>query len=94
LGSFVLLAKPEHIPAQMAGFLLQGLHLSRTETGDIQMTAETPLCPECDAEVDIPADAMENELIACAECGIELEIMSLEPLTLELAPDVEEDWGE
>ena len=58
------------------------------------MSQATPLCPECDAEVDIPADAMENELLACADCGIELEIMSLAPLTLELAPEVEEDWGE
>ncbi len=58
------------------------------------MTAETPLCPECDAEVEIPSDAMENELLACAECGSELEIMSLSPLELELAPEVEEDWGE
>ena len=58
------------------------------------MTNETPLCPECDAEVEIPDDAMENELVACLECGMELEIMSLAPVTLELAPDVEEDWGE
>ncbi|MBE9507737.1 MAG: lysine biosynthesis protein LysW, partial [Chloroflexi bacterium] len=28
------------------------------------------------------------------DCGIELEVMSLEPITLELAPEVEEDWGE
>ncbi len=55
---------------------------------------ETPLCPECDAEVNIPADAMENELIACADCGSELEIMSLDPLELEPAPEIEEDWGE
>ena len=58
------------------------------------MSAETPLCPECDGEVEIPADAMENELLSCAECGAELEIMKLDPLELELAPEVEEDWGE
>lgn len=58
------------------------------------MTAETPLCLECDAEVDIPGDAMENELVACPECGVELEIMSLNPIALELAPEIEEDWGE
>ena len=51
-------------------------------------------CPECDAEINIPADAMENELISCPECGTELEIMSLDPIELEIAPDVEEDWGE
>ncbi len=58
------------------------------------MTAESPLCPECDGEVEMPPDAMENELLSCPECGAELEIMSLEPLTLEPAPEVEEDWGE
>ena len=58
------------------------------------MTNEAPLCPECDAEVDIPDDAMENELLSCAECGTELEIMNLDPIELELAPEVEEDWGE
>jgi alpha-aminoadipate carrier protein LysW len=58
------------------------------------MTSETPLCPECDGEVDIPSDAMENELVSCAECGTELEIMNLDPIALELAPEVEEDWGE
>ncbi|PJF22822.1 MAG: lysine biosynthesis protein LysW, partial [Phototrophicales bacterium] len=28
------------------------------------------------------------------DCGAELEIISLNPLQLELAPEVEEDWGE
>jgi alpha-aminoadipate carrier protein LysW len=51
-------------------------------------------CPECDADVRVPADAMLNELISCPECGAELEILSLNPLELDLAPEVEEDWGE
>ncbi len=58
------------------------------------MASETPLCPECDAAVEIPDDTMENELVSCPECGTELEIMSLDPVKLELAPEVEEDWGE
>ncbi len=58
------------------------------------MTTGTPLCPECDAVILIPHDAMENELLSCEECGTELEIMCLDPIELELAPEVEEDWGE
>lgn len=58
------------------------------------MTNQTPPCPECDADVEIPADAMENELVSCPDCGVELEIMSLDPVGLELAPEIEEDWGE
>lgn len=54
----------------------------------------TPHCPECDAEIGIPANAMENELISCPDCGTELEIISLNPIALDLAPEVEEDWGE
>lgn len=56
--------------------------------------SRTAACPECEADVLIAADAMQNELIACPDCGTELEIVSLNPLTLEAAPEVEEDWGE
>lgn len=52
------------------------------------------VCPVCDSPLIIPADVMENELIACIDCGSELEIICLDPLQLELAPEVEEDWGE
>jgi alpha-aminoadipate carrier protein LysW len=51
-------------------------------------------CPECEADVSIPGDAVQNELLACPDCGAELEIISLNPLSLETAPEVEEDWGE
>ncbi len=51
-------------------------------------------CPECGADVVIPANAMQHELLPCPDCGTELEITSLNPVTLELAPEVEEDWGE
>lgn len=58
------------------------------------MTQPHATCPECDADVPVPADAMQNELLACPDCGAELEIVSLNPLTVDLAPEVEEDWGE
>ncbi|MDZ4763002.1 MAG: lysine biosynthesis protein LysW [Chloroflexota bacterium] len=54
----------------------------------------TPMCSDCGASVPLPADAMQNELITCPDCGAELEIIALNPPTLELAPQVEEDWGE
>jgi alpha-aminoadipate/glutamate carrier protein LysW len=68
--------------------------LIECKTEDKQPTMNTANCPECAAEVPVPADVMENELIACPECGTELEIISLNPLKLDLAPEVEEDWGE
>jgi alpha-aminoadipate/glutamate carrier protein LysW len=51
-------------------------------------------CPECAAEVQLPADVMEGEIVQCAECGSELEVIQLDPPLLELAPEEEEDWGE
>ena len=51
-------------------------------------------CPECDAEVTAATDLLVGELLVCPECEAELEVTSLTPLTVELAPEVEEDWGE
>jgi len=51
-------------------------------------------CPECAAELELAADVEVGEIVVCPDCGVELEVMSLDPITLELAPEVEEDWGE
>ena len=51
-------------------------------------------CPECDADCSLPEDVMEGEIVPCAECGAELEVTCLDPLTLDLAPEEEEDFGE
>ena len=51
-------------------------------------------CPECDATISLGADVMEGEIVVCPDCGVDLEVTSLEPVTLELAPMEEEDWGE
>ncbi|MCD6519024.1 MAG: lysine biosynthesis protein LysW [Anaerolineae bacterium] len=54
----------------------------------------TAVCPECGAEFQVAEDVMEGEIVDCPECGVELEVVSLNPLTLDLAPEEEEDWGE
>jgi alpha-aminoadipate carrier protein LysW len=51
-------------------------------------------CPECAAQLELAADTEVGEILVCPDCGVELEVMSLQPLQLELAPEVEEDWGE
>ena len=50
-------------------------------------------CPECAADIQLD-DVVQGEIIQCPDCGVELEVTSLDPLTLELAPEEEEDWGE
>ena len=51
-------------------------------------------CPECVAELNLAPDVEMGEIVVCPDCGVELEVMGLDPITLELAPEVEEDWGE
>ena len=57
-------------------------------------TVKTPVCPECDAEIPVNSNLVIGEVLPCSDCGCELEITSLDPLSLELAPEIEEDWGE
>lgn len=53
-----------------------------------------PKCPECDGALELSADVIAHEIIDCPTCGAELEVMSVEPIKVALAPDEEEDWGE
>jgi alpha-aminoadipate carrier protein LysW len=50
--------------------------------------------PECEAEITLEADTETGEIIVCPDCGVDLEVTSLNPPTVELAPMEEEDWGE
>jgi alpha-aminoadipate carrier protein LysW len=51
-------------------------------------------CPICEGTVGIPADALEGELLICPDCGGDLELIALDPVSLERAPEIQEDWGE
>jgi alpha-aminoadipate carrier protein LysW len=50
-------------------------------------------CPECFDQVELK-DVMQNEIVQCSSCGADLEVTSIDPIKLELAPEEEEDWGE
>jgi len=41
------------------------------------------VCPECDNPIDVDVDEVEEgETVQCDECGVDLEIVSVEPLEL------------
>ncbi len=50
----------------------------------------TSVCPECSEEVYVDADSEQGDIIACDECGTELEVVGLDPIEL----DVHEEGGE
>lgn len=54
----------------------------------------TATCPECDAPVNFDRAPLNGEIARCTDCASELEVINTDPITLELAPEVEEDWGE
>ncbi|MCZ6492163.1 MAG: hypothetical protein O7A06_16730 [Acidobacteria bacterium] len=50
-----------------------------------------PHCPECEALVDMEQDEVEEgQILSCPECGVDLEIISTNPLEVELVEDEEE----
>jgi alpha-aminoadipate carrier protein LysW len=54
-------------------------------------------CPECEALIDLDTDELEEgELVPCPECGLDLEVISTNPVELRLAEDeeLEEDEEE
>ena len=58
---------------------------------DIEMTN----CPECDAGINVPEDAVEGEIVTCAECGASFELAKTsDGFELKPAQTVGEDWGQ
>jgi len=48
-------------------------------------------CPECEAAIDEEFEDV-GEIISCPECGVELEVISVDPVEFDLAPmDDDED---
>jgi alpha-aminoadipate carrier protein LysW len=58
---------------------------------DDTVTAEDPMTGE---EIDVPADVEIGEIIDSPVTGAELEVIAVDPVELEEAPELEEDWGE
>ena len=50
------------------------------------------LCPECQADVHVDADADKGNIIACEECGVDLELVGLDPYELDIVE--EEDYDD
>jgi len=47
-------------------------------------------CPECEAVIEDEFEEV-GEVISCPECGVELEVISIDPVEFDLAPVDDED---
>lgn len=44
--------------------------------------------------MELDDDVISGEIIECPDCAVELEVTSVDPLEVEVAPEEDEDWGE
>ena len=52
-------------------------------------------CPECNAAIDVDEDELdEGDSLSCDECGADLRVVSLEPLEIESAEELDEEEEE
>jgi alpha-aminoadipate carrier protein LysW len=50
-------------------------------------------CPKCAAQIPLPNETVQGEIVECPNCGAETEVICLEPFRLDLAME-EEEWRE
>jgi len=50
------------------------------------------LCPECESDLDIEEDELdEGEIVSCIECGSEFEVVAINPLELNKVSEAEDE---
>lgn len=63
----------------------------------LQEVKEVPTgtCPDCEAEVHVDTDTDKGDIVSCDECGIDLEVVGLDPVELDVVEeDMEDDEEE
>jgi alpha-aminoadipate carrier protein LysW len=51
-------------------------------------------CPICESSVETSDTSRLSEIVECADCRSELEVVAVGPVMLAVAPEAEEDWGQ
>ena len=50
------------------------------------------LCPECENDLDIEEEEMdEGEIVSCPECGVDFEVITINPLELRAVSEEDEE---
>lgn len=53
------------------------------------------LCPECETDLDIEEDDIEEgDVVSCSECGSDFEVVTINPLELNKVADEEDEDDE
>ncbi|HBR56522.1 MAG TPA: hypothetical protein DEA22_03490 [Blastocatellia bacterium] len=54
----------------------------------------TSICPECDEEVYVDADAEQGDTVLCDECGASLVVVGLDPVELDIFDEDNDDYDD
>ena len=71
-------------------FLIQAARAARRQYSKSSLEVEevpTGTCPECDADVHVDLDVDKGELVDCEECGVQLEVVGLDPVELDIVEE-------
>lgn len=51
-------------------------------------------CPECSADVHVDVESDKGEVVSCDECGVDLEIVGLDPVELDIVEEDLDDYDD
>lgn len=53
-------------------------------------------CPSCYYEIEVDDNVILGEILECPDCAAELEVVKIEKnsVQLDMAEEVDDDWGE
>lgn len=49
------------------------------------------VCPQCEAGIHVDEDVDKGQIIRCEACEVPLEVVGLDPIELDLAPEDEDE---
>ncbi len=49
-------------------------------------------CPECEHSIPLNVDWQEDDTFVCPNCSADIQVVSVDPLMVDFAPEVEENW--
>lgn len=64
------------------------------ERDDVNEITKTVLCPECEHDIPVNPDWQEEDEFVCPNCSCDLQVVSLDPVMIDFAPEDESSWDE
>ncbi len=64
------------------------------EHDDVNEITKSVSCPECEHDIPVNRDWQEEDELVCPNCSCDLQVVSLDPVMIDFAPEDESGWDE